>query len=103
MVTFQQIVQPALQTLAGLQQNQTPITLQAKTAEGIKKQPGRTEFQRGFVENINGELVVHSTGNQGSHIISSMSKANCLIVLEQYAANIEKGQHVNIQLLTQSL
>ena len=103
MVTFQQIVQPALQTRAGLQQNQTPITLQAKTAEGIKKQPGRTEFQRGFVENINGELVVHSTGNQGSHIISSMSKANCLIVLEQYAANIEKGQHVNIQLLTQSL
>lgn len=103
MVTFQQIVLPALQKIMGQQHHQHSITLLAKTAETIKKQPGRTEFQRGFVENNKGELIVHSTGGQGSHMLSSMSKANCLIVLEQSSGNIEKGQQVNIQLLGKNL
>lgn len=103
MVTFQQIVLPALHKIMGYQRYQQAITLQAKTAETIKKQPGRTEFQRGFVENNNGELVVRSTGGQGSHMLSSMSKANCLIVLEQSSGNIKKGQQVTIQLLGKSL
>jgi len=103
MVTFQQIVLPALLKIMGRQHHQHAITLQAKTAETIQKQPGRTEFQRGFVENNKGELIVHSTGGQGSHMLSSMSKANCLIVLEQSSGNIEKGQQVSIQLLGKSL
>lgn len=103
MVTFQQIVLPALQKIMGHQHHQQTITLQAKTTETIKKQPGRTEFQRGFVENYNGELIVQSTGGQGSHMLSSMSKANCLIVLEQLSGDIKKGQQVTIQLLGKSL
>jgi len=102
MVTFQQIVLPALHKIMG-RAPQTSVNLQAKTTEIIKKQPGRTEFQRGFVENKDGELLVHSTGGQGSHMLSSMSKANCLIVLEQSASDIEKGQYVTIQLLENTL
>lgn len=99
MVTFQQIVIPALQKMMGYKKPQQAITLQARTTETIKKQPGRTEFQRGLVENNKGELIVRSTGGQGSHMLSSMSKANCLIVLDQASGDVEKGQYVSIQLL----
>jgi len=103
MVTFQQIVAPALEKMMGNRKPAQPIILKARTTETIIKQPGRKEFQRGFVESIHGELIVHSTGGQGSHMLSSMSKANCLIVLEQSSGSIKKGQYVNIQLLGKSI
>lgn len=99
MVTFKQVVLPALQKLMGYSTKQNALKLTAKTNHVINKQPGRMEFQRGFVESIDGELVVSSTGGQGSHMLSSMSKANCLIVLEQNTADVEKGQCVTIELL----
>lgn len=103
MITFQQIVAPALEKMMGNRKPAQPIILQARTTETIIKQPGRKEFQRGFVESKHGELIVHSTGGQGSHMLSSMSKANCLIVLEQSSGTVKKGQYVNIQLLGKSI
>jgi molybdopterin molybdotransferase len=103
MVTFQQIVIPALQKMMGYKKLQQAVTLQARTTETIKKQPGRIEFQRGLVENNKGELIVRSTGGQGSHMLSSMSKANCLIVLDQTSGDVEKGQYVSIQLLGKNI
>jgi len=103
MITFQQIVAPALEKMMGNRKPAQPIILQARTTEAIIKQPGRKEFQRGFVESKHGELIVHSTGGQGSHMLSSMSKANCLIVLEQSSGSVKKGQYVNIQLLGKSI
>jgi molybdopterin molybdotransferase len=99
MVTFKQVVLPALHKMMGHQTAQQPLKLHAIAAELIKKQPGRTEFQRGFVENNNGQLSVRATGGQGSHMLSSMSQANCLIVLEQSSDDIPIGQSVEIQLL----
>jgi molybdopterin molybdotransferase len=103
MVTFQQVVLPALKKLMGYETVAPTLTLRAIAAETIIKQPGRMEFQRGFAKNINGDIIVTSTGEQGSHILSSMSKANCFIVLEQNTGNIEKGQTINIQLFGNSL
>ncbi len=99
MVSFHNIVLPALKKLMGYSTSQPAITLQAITTETIIKHPGRMEFQRGFAENINGKLTVKPTGSQGSHILSSMAKANCFIVLEQNSSTIDKDQHVTIQLL----
>ena len=45
----------------------------------------------------NGELIVDTTGIQGSHMLSSMSKANCFIVLESESGNIEAGSMVEVQ------
>lgn len=102
-ISFQQLLLPAFKKLMGHKKEHSPLTLQATVSQTIYKQPGRTEFQRGIAENINGTLVVNSTGNQGSHVLSSMTKANCLIILEQGSGDIEKGQTVNIQLLGNSL
>ena len=44
--------------------------------------PGRTEFQRGILtaDGTDG-WAVRTTGEQGSGVLSSMSQANCFIVL----------------------
>lgn len=98
MVTFRQFVRDALRLLMG-QQPQTPFMLKAICADKIRKTPGRTEFQRGILtQNENGALVVHTTGDQGSGILSSMSKANCFIVLPVSQGNVEAGNSVEVQL-----
>ena len=62
--------------------------------------PGRTEFQRGILApDGNGGLTVRTTGDQGSGILSSMSQANCFIVLSAETGNCAAGELVDVQLL----
>lgn len=99
MVTFYQFVQPALQALSGAA-FQAPILLRTKCVSSIKKAPGRTEFQRGILfQAEDGSYQVKTTGNQGSGILSSMSAANCFIVLDETTGNCAAGETVNVQLL----
>jgi len=98
MVTFLQFVRDALHLLMG-RQLKSAFTLKATCVSKIKKSPGRTEFQRGILtQDESGALVVHVTGDQGSGILSSMSRANCFIVLPVSQGNIEAGSSVDVQL-----
>jgi len=97
MVTFYQFVQPAIKRLMG-QREVNPIRIKARSGSRLRKRPGRTEFQRGLVEpDAHGELLVRSTGEQGSGILSSMTKANCFIVLPKDSGDVEAGDLVEIQ------
>ena len=102
-VTFQQFVRNALKTLMG--QTVTPdFTLTATCTSAIHKVPGRTEFQRGILSQTeNGQWEVCTTGEQGSGILSSMSKANCFIVLPEAQGNVAAGSSVSIQLFPATL
>ena len=74
-VTFQQIVAPALRQLSGAPYSK-PLRFTATCTSALKKAPGRQEFQRGILrQDDNGEFFVASAGQQGSHILSSMSQA----------------------------
>jgi molybdopterin molybdotransferase len=98
MVTFYQFVQPALEKLMGTTPR-LPWTLSAKTTTTHKKRPGRVEFQRGCLSrDAQGQLLVTATGDQGSGILSSMSSANCFIVLGMEVAKLEAGSEVQVQL-----
>ena len=97
MVTFYQFVQPALHKLAGAN-CQPPLLLQAVAAENIRKRPGRFEFQRGLLRsNSANQLEVTMTGEQGSGILHSMSRANCFILLEEDCDGVAAGQSVTVQ------
>ena len=65
----------------------------------LKKAPGRTEFQRGILEPAADGYRVRTTGDQGSGILSSMSRANCFIVLPAECGNVDAGATVQVQLL----
>jgi molybdopterin molybdotransferase len=100
MVTFYEFVRDALLILQGRRDVAPMPTFKATLAKPIRKAPGRTEFQRGILEpdGANG-WSVRATGDQGSGILSSMSQANCFIVLPPEAGNVEPGAPVDVQLL----
>ena len=100
MVTFYQFVRDALLHLQG----QTAIaplpTQKVVCTSPIKKAPGRTEFQRGILSRgEDGQWTVRTTGDQGSGILSSMSQANCFIILPTDLGNVPAGTAVDVQLL----
>ena len=97
MVTFALFVKPALKKLAG-EKFSVPLKMTIKTLSKLKKRPGRTEYQRGILSlNDKGETVVRSTGEQGSGILSSMSLANCYIILPTDSDGAQAGDYVEVQ------
>lgn len=98
MVTFYQFVREALITLMGSTPKALP-TFKVECTQAIKKAAGRTEFQRGILFEENGVWKVKPTGAQGSAILSGMSQANCFIVLDEKAGNLEAGASVQVQVL----
>jgi len=97
MATFYQFVLPALRQLMG-EPDTLMLSIKVPCAQTLKKQPGRTDFQRGLlVRNADGELLVDSTGLQGSHVLSSMSRANCFIVLPAECGDVPAGTLVEVQ------
>ncbi len=99
MVTFTQFVLPAIDLLSGTR-IRPPLLLRARATERLRKKPGRTEFQRGIATlDQNNEWQVGKTGKQGSGILTSMSSANCFIVLPDDSDGVEPGDEVSIQFL----
>ena len=97
MVTFRQIVAPALNLLSGATAA-NPLRLLATCATDLKKAPGRQEFQRGILsQDKDGSFLVASAGHQGSHILSSMSSANCYILLPLECNGISSGEKVWVE------
>lgn len=103
MVTFSQFVVPAIQLLAGTAMKR-PSLFKASATDRLRKKPGRYEFQRGIATpGDNGRWQVGKTGKQGSGILTSMSRANCFIVLDDANAGVEPGDEVDIQFFDWSL
>ena len=99
MVTFYEFVQDALRILQGCRDVAPLPTFRVPLAAPIRKVPGRTEFQRGILApDGNGGYTVRTTGDQGSGILSSMSQANCFIVLSADTGNVAAGESVDVQL-----
>ena len=99
MVTFYQFVRQAMLVLMG-QPNPAPTPmLNVICTTPIRKLKGRTEFQRGILfTSEDGNWKVKTTGNQSSGVLSSMSQANCFIVLNDDVGNVEAGATVKVQL-----
>ena len=98
MVTFLAFVKPALLHLMGGTASTTPY-LRAKSAVALRKKPGRTEYQRGFVRTLSdGTLQVEAAGNQGSGVLRSMVEANGLIVLHHHQSSVAAGDEVDVMM-----
>ena len=94
-VTYHQLVVPGLRLLAGEIVAPQKI-LSVVAGEALKKQPGRTDFQRGILTNNNGINRVTSAGLQSSGVLSAMAKANCYIRLEAERGSVAAGEIVSV-------
>ena len=93
LLTFHQLVKPALEKMAG--QPVLPLhTNTARLTAPLKKRPGRLEFVRGMATCHQGQWHVTPTTGQGSHMLSGLADANCLILFPLEASLLEAEQPV---------
>jgi len=98
MVTFEQFVRPALLKMMGHRQLFRPI-IEAILKEDIRKEPGKRHFVRAVVSYEKEGYFATTTGAQGSGILSSMLKANGLIIIPEDCEVVRAGEKVKVQLL----
>ncbi|MEZ5453756.1 MAG: molybdopterin molybdotransferase MoeA [Thiothrix sp.] len=96
MATFLLFARPAILKLRGESVTALP-EYPAICDTPIYKSPGRKDYQRGICRvDEQGQWHVSTTGGQGSHILRSMSAANCFIVLPRLSGALEAGARVTV-------
>jgi molybdopterin molybdotransferase len=98
MVSFYQMVREALILMSGATAcASVPLQFAAASTVPIKKRPGRTEFLRAVAtRDASGQWRVTPTASQGSGVLSSMSQANCFVVLAHDQGDVKAGAPVDI-------
>lgn len=97
LVTLYQLALPALLKMQGVQWS-APLQLRAMLTAPVRKKPGRADYQRGMLaHDENGDLQVTPLPNQGSAVLTTMSRANCFIVLEEHQGSLAAGAQVLVE------
>ncbi|GGW95758.1 molybdopterin molybdotransferase MoeA [Alteromonas halophila] len=95
-VTTQMLVLPLLASLCGMPGHEPPLSRATLTAT-INRRPERQEFMRARYEN-NAEtgLRVTPLPRQSSAVMTSVTQANCYLLIEADCDGIEQGEQVSI-------
>ncbi|MEE8494599.1 MAG: gephyrin-like molybdotransferase Glp [Nitrospirales bacterium] len=99
MVTFEQLVRPAMLKMGGHRSYRRQV-VQAVFQEKLAKRTDLRYFLRGVLRRQNGVLTVRTTGDQGSGILTSMVKANGLIDVPEGVEGLNPGDTVTVQVLS---
>jgi len=98
LVCFYLYVYPALRRMAGHAKLFFP-TVHATMGAEVAKAKGLTEFIRCRVTNEHGHYTVHSTGNQSSGVLSSLSLGEGVIIGPAELPLLPKGMGVTVIVL----
>ncbi len=98
-VTFLMFVRPALLKMMGAKRTDAGIKLRAMLDHDIEKKDGKRHFIRGILEESGEHLRVRTTGPQISNLLTSFSRANCIIILPEAVQKLTAGSMVDVELL----
>jgi molybdopterin molybdotransferase len=98
MVTFEMFARPCIFKMMGKTHYDKP-TIQAIIGDRIENEDGRRLFTRAVVEKCDGQYFARTTGPQGSHILTSMSLANGLVIVPEDKPLVNPGEKVNVLML----
>ncbi len=96
LVNFYVFIKPAIEFL--FRQNEIR-KITAILQNDLKKKDGKRHFSRGILFEENGEWKVSSEFSQSSGNLVEMSKANCLIEIEEEKRDSKKGESVKCILI----
>jgi molybdopterin molybdotransferase len=96
-VTFLILVRPALLKLRGLTDLELPA-VEAVAEEDFANRGDRPHFMRGRLERRSGHWHLWPLAQQGSHMLSSLAGADCLVEVAE-ASTIARGATVKAQLI----
>ncbi|MGE3152724.1 MAG: gephyrin-like molybdotransferase Glp [Nitrospiraceae bacterium] len=99
MVTFEQLVRPAMLRMGGHRSYGRPV-IRAQFQEQFSKRSDRRHFLRGILTREQDVFHVRTTGDQGSGILTSMVRANCLIDVPAEVERVNPGDWVSVQVLS---
>ncbi len=103
MVSFELFVRPALRKMQGnaaLFRRTVTVTLEEEVKIGAKL----THFLRAVVtRKEDGTLVARLTGHQSSAALTSMARANALLIVPETSPTVAKGSELKAMMLDQSL
>jgi molybdopterin molybdotransferase len=91
-VTFLMLVRPALLKMRGLAEIELP-SVSAEAAEDFVNNGDRLHYLRADLRRDGGRWIVKPMPRQGSHVISSLANANCLVEVPEMTT-ISRGQMV---------
>ncbi len=97
-VAFEQFGRPVILKMLG-RTNWQPPTVKARLLTDQENRGRRRHFVRGILKRREDEYVVEPSGSQGSAVLTSVARANCLIVVPESWEYAEAGAIVDVQLL----
>lgn len=97
LVAFEQLGRPALYKMMGRGDFERP-TVQAVLEEPIHNPDSRRVYARAIVSKRNGTYYARLTGEQGSNVLTSMSRANGLAICPEDDPIKEAGEVVTVQM-----
>ena len=98
MVTFELFVRPAIRKMLG-HTNLFRRTVTVTTGEAITLGPRLRHFLRAIVKEEDGKLVARLAGPQGSGILTSMAKANALLIVPEDQPEVQPGEPLKAMML----
>lgn len=97
MVSFERFARPAILKMAGrtqLDKPQIPVVVQEEIGSD-----GRESYIRAVVEKTAVGYQATTTGSQGSHVATSLVKANALLIIPEGQKRVTKGETLNAWML----
>jgi len=98
-VTFEELVRPALLKMMGHQQLVKPIE-KAILQEEMRKKAGRIFFSRVRLVRADGKYLAWSAGNQDTGRLQTMLQANALALLPADRTSFAAGEEIDVHLLS---
>ncbi len=95
-VSFEVFVRPVLRTALGHPHPDRPV-ITARLAQPWTSPPGRRQFRRGVLDAVHG--TVSEIGGPPSHLLASLARADCLVVVPEDETQLEVGDSVQVWLL----
>lgn len=98
MINFELFTRPAILQMMGKKSLAKPM-VEAVIEEAIENTDGRRIFARAIVEKRGGKYFARLTGPQGSGILTSMARANGLVVVPEDKPGVKPGDSVRVMML----
>ena len=98
MVAFEKFGRPAIFKMRGIH-DYSRFVIKAILQDAIDNYDGRRVYARGIVKKIENEYHVSLTGSQQSNLLTSMSKANGLVVCPEDVSRLEIGAIVRVEMI----
>lgn len=96
-VTAKLLVVPVIKKMQGEAKPHEPLFINATITTPLKRRAGRRDFQRAtMAKNAQGEWEVTPFKSQSSGVMTSITSANCLMIVPEEVSELKEGDTVQV-------